>query len=100
MCHIFIQNFAKCANALVNLTQKGVPFEFSPVQIEAQAGLKQALLNSPVLWLINYQSDSPVILMIDTLQIAVGFYLCQADLVMPEKHYFACFRSLPLNDRK
>ena len=35
VCRIFIQNFAKHANALVNLTQKGVPFEFSPTQIEA-----------------------------------------------------------------
>ena len=85
VCRIFIQNFAKCANTLVNLTWKSVPFEFGPTQIEVQADLKEALLNSPVLQPIDYQSDSPVILAVDTLQIAVGFYLCQADPVMLKK---------------
>ena len=85
ICHIFIQNFAKHANALVNLTQKSIPFEFSPAQIEVQEDLKQALLNSLALQPIDYQSDSPVILAVDTSQITVGFYLCQADPVMPMK---------------
>src|ERR1700761_1356784 len=100
VCHIFIQNFAKRANTLVNLTRKSVPFEFGPAQIEAQVDLKQALLNSLALRPIDYQSDSPVILAVDTSQIAVGFYLCQADPVMPKKRYFARFGSLPLNDRE
>ena len=98
VCRIFIQNFARHANTLVNLTRKGVTFEFGPTQIEAQVDLKQALLNSPVLRPIDYQSDLPVILAVDTLQIAVSFYLCQADPVMPKKCYFARFGSLPLND--
>ncbi len=100
VCRIFIQNFAKCANALVNLTRKGVSFEFGPAQIAAQADLKQALLNSPALRPIDYASDSPVILAVDTSPIAVGFYLCQADLTMPKKRYYARFGSLPLNDRE
>src|SRR6201996_1396778 len=100
VCRIFIQNFAKRANALVNLTRKSVPFEFGPVQIEAQADLKQALLNLLALRPIDYQSDSPVILAVDTSQIAVGFYLCQADPVIPKKQYFARFGSLLLNDRE
>jgi hypothetical protein len=98
ICHIFIANFAKQANALVNLTHKDVPFEFGPAQVVVQANLKEALLNSPVLRPINYNSDLPVILAVDTSHIAVGFYLCQADAHMPKKRYFACFRSLLLND--
>ena len=46
VCHIFIPNFAKRANALVNLTRKDVPFEFGPTQI---MDLKEALLDSQVL---------------------------------------------------
>jgi hypothetical protein len=100
VCHIFIKNFAKRANALVNLTRKGIPFEFGPEQVAAQADLKEVLLNSPVLRPIDYDSDAPVILAVDTSQVTVGFYLCQADLHMPKKRYFACFGSIPLNDRE
>jgi hypothetical protein len=100
VCRIFIANFAKRANALVNLTRKDVPFEFGPAQVAAQADLKEALLNSPALRPIDYNSDLPVILAVDTSHIAVGFYLCQADVHMPKKRYFARFGSLPLNDRE
>ena len=100
VCRIFIPNFAKRANALVNLTRKDIPFEFGPVQIAAQADLKEALLNSPALRPIDYDSDLPVILAVDTSQTAVGFYLCQADANMPKKCYFARFGLLPLNDRE
>jgi hypothetical protein len=100
VCRIFIANFAKWANALVNLTHKEVPFEFGPTQVAAQADLKEALLNLPALRPIDYNSDSPVILAVDTSHIAVGFYLCQADLNLPKKCYFARFGSLPLNDRE
>jgi hypothetical protein len=79
---------------------KDVPFEFGPVQVAVQADLKEALLNSPALRPINYNSDSPVILAVDTSQTAVGFYLCQADLHMHKKRYFAHFGSLLLNDRE
>jgi hypothetical protein len=65
VCCIFIPNFAKQANTLVNLTHKKVPFEFVPTQVAAQADLREALLNSLVLQLINYNSDSLVILAID-----------------------------------
>ena len=98
VCRIFILNFARRVNALVNLMRKDIPFEFGPAQIVAQADLKEALLNSPVLCPIDYNSDLPVILAVDTLQTAVGFYLCQVDVNMPKKCYFAWFGSLPLND--
>jgi hypothetical protein len=100
ICRIFIASFAKCVNALVHLMRKDVPFKFGPAQVVAQADLKEALLNSPALRPINYNSDSPVILAVDTLQTAVGFYLCQANLHMAKKRYFACFGSLPLNDHE
>jgi hypothetical protein len=68
------------------------------MQVAAQEDLKQALLESPVLRPIDYASDSPVILAVDTSTIAVGFYLCQADDENPRKRYFTRFGSITLND--
>jgi len=100
VCRMFILNFARHANALVNLTCKGVPFQFGPEQQVAQDDLKQALIASPALRPIDYSSDSPVILAVDTSTIVVGFYLCQADAKNPQKRYYARFGLIPLNDRE
>ena len=100
VCRMFIQNFARRANSLVQLTRKGVQFEFGPEQLAAQEDLKTALLASPALRPIDYTSESPVILAVDTSAIAVGFYLCQADTENPRKRYYARFGSIPLNDRE
>ena len=97
---MFIQNFAKRANPLLNLTRKGVPFNFGLEQLVVQKDLKKALLASPALRPINYSSDAPVILAVDTSSIAVGFYLCQPDISNPKKRYYARFGSIPLNDRE
>jgi hypothetical protein len=99
LSHLYTK-LLKASQCTCNLTCKGVPFKFGPAQIEAQADLKEALLNSPALQPINYNSDSPFVLVVDTLQITVGFYLCQADLTMPKKWYYARFRSLQLNDQE
>ena len=100
VCRMFILNFAKRANPLVHLTRKGVPFEFGPKQWVVQEDLKHALQTSPALRPINYSSNSPVILAVDTSSIAVGFYLCQADPENPRKRYYARFGSIPLNERE
>jgi hypothetical protein len=97
---MFILNFAKCANPLVHLTCKGIPFKFRLKQWAVQEDLKHALQTSPVLQSINYSSDSPVILAVDTSSIAVSFYLCQADPENPHKWYYAHFGSIPLNERE
>ena len=86
---MFILHFAKRANPLVNLTRKGVPFHFGPEQVTAQEDLKAALIASPALRPIDYNSDSPVILAVDTSSITVGFYLCQTDPENQRRRYFA-----------
>ncbi len=100
VCQMFILNFVRHTNALVKLTCKGIPFQFGPEQQAAQDDLKQALIASPALCPIDCSSDSPVILAINTSNITVGFYLCQADPKNPQKHYYAWFRSISLNDRE
>ncbi|KAL7281404.1 hypothetical protein ACG7TL_004717 [Trametes sanguinea] len=100
VARIFIRNFAKRAHALVKLTRKDVPFEFGEEQIKAMEDLKEALLNSPALRAINYESLANVILAVDTSYIAVGYHLCQCDEQDPKKRYYNRFGSITLNDRE
>lgn len=60
ICHVFIYNFARCAHHINKLLECNIPFEWGPKQEAAQADLKHAVLNSPVLQPLDYQMDSPV----------------------------------------
>src|SRR5882762_7134687 len=100
VARMFIRNFAHRAHALTILTRKDYPFIFGPEQISAQDDLKQALLDSPALRPIDYDSHSPVILAVNTSHIAVGMHLCQCDPEEPRKRYYARFASITLNDRE
>lgn len=100
VARIFIKDFALKANPLTKLTKKGAPFEFGIEQIEAQEVLKRDLLNSPALRPIDYESDSPVILSVDTSYIAVGFVLSQRDSTNPKIRFYARFGSITLNERE
>ena len=97
---VFIQDFARLAHPLTLLTQKEAPFIFRPEQISVQEALKAALLASPALQPIDYTSPAPIILAIDTSQIAVGFLLCQCNAENPRICRFAHFGSITLNDHE
>ncbi|KAI0323177.1 hypothetical protein GY45DRAFT_1207697, partial [Cubamyces sp. BRFM 1775] len=62
--------------------------------------LKKALLESEALRALDYKSQAPVILAVDTLYIAVGYHLCQCDEENPKKRYYSRFGSITLNDRE
>src|SRR5271155_2017345 len=62
--------------------------------------LKKALLTSPSLRPIDYESNSPVILSVETSQIAVGFILSQCSPDNPKLRYHARFSSITLNERE
>jgi hypothetical protein len=100
LCRMFIRNFASRAHHLVKLTRKGTSFEFGDEQLAAMNDLKEALVNSPALRPINYTSDAPVILSVDTSYIAVGFLLAQCDPENPKLRYYAKFGSITLNERE
>ena len=100
IARIFINDFTKCAHPHVYLTRKDVPFEFGSQQISAQEDLKRALIQSPALRAIDYNSDAPVILAVDTSFIAVGYYLAQCDVDNPKIRYYSRFGSITLNDRE
>ncbi|KAF7350636.1 Integrase catalytic domain-containing protein [Mycena sanguinolenta] len=97
---IFIQNFAHRAHALTLLTRKDMPFLFGPAQIAAQEDLKNALIHSPALRPIDYSSNAPTILGVDTSPHAVGFLLCQCDPANLSCRYYARFGSITLNERE
>ena len=78
--------------------RKDAPFVFGPEQISVQDALKTALLSSPALRPIDYASDSPVILGVDTSSIAVGYLLCQCDADNPRIRRYVRFGSITLND--
>ncbi len=100
VARIFIKNYAAKAQPLTKLTKKDAPFEFGPEQIAAQETLKNDLVNSQALRPINYESEAPVILAVDTSYIAVGFALCQLDELHKKIRYFARFGSITLNERE
>ena len=94
---IFIRNYSAIARPLILLTRKGVEFEFGIKQVEAQERLKHAIINSPAIRAINYTSDMPVILSVDTSYITIGYVLAQEELEKSKVRYPSRFGLMLLN---
>jgi hypothetical protein len=99
-CRVFIKDFAKMSRPLNDLLKSNVPFEWGPAQEKSMQDLKDALISCPALRPLDYTSDVPVILGVDTSWKAVGFWICQEDPDNKKKRYFARFGSITLNDRE
>ena len=97
-CRVFIRDFAKHARPLINLTCKDTPFVFEEEQCESMDYLKHAIIHSLSLRPINYESDLPVILAVDTSNIAMGYILMQ--LGEDGQRYPAHFGSISLNEHE
>jgi hypothetical protein len=95
--HIFIKNFAAIAQPLVNLTKKGVEFEFGK-QKEAMKKLKTLTEHYPAICALDYTSNNEVVLAVDTSHIAVDYILQQ--LGNDHKCYPSQFGSITLNKHK
>ena len=76
----------------------GVPFEFGPDQLNAQKDFVKALHNAKPLIPIDYKSDNPVILAVNTSYIVVGFYLCQCTSNNQKQGHYNRFSSITLNN--
>lgn len=100
VCRMFIKNFAQKAHHLVKLTRKDAEWEFGQDQLQAMQDLKDALLSSPALKPIDYTSDAPVILSVDSSNIAVGYILSQCHPENTKLRHVARFGSITLNDRE
>ena len=97
---IFIRNFVHRAHHLVKLTRKDIPWEWSEEQIRAMGDLRDAVINSPALKPLDYESDSPVILAVDTSYIAVGYFLCHCSPEDVKRRNYSRFGSITLNERE
>ena len=95
---IFIKGYTLIARPLIQLTRKDVPFEIGPQQLEAIARLKESILESPALLPIDYETDRPVILAVDSCANGVGYILFQ--LGENKKRYPSRFGSITFNDRE
>ena len=80
---MFIRNFAHRAHHLVKLTRKA-EWEFGEKQLAVMEDLKEVLVTSPALRPIDYHSEVPVILGVDTSYIAIGSILSQCSLDNPK----------------
>ena len=100
MLRIYVKNFAHRAHTLVKLTRKDVPFEWGEEQESAQEDSKEALLSMPALQPLDYMSNAPVIVAVDTLWITVGYFLCQCSQGNPKQRIYNHFRLITLNERE
>ena len=74
---IWIQNYSAIARPLVNLTRKGATFIWEDKHAEAMQRLKDAIVNSSALISIDYSTDRPVFLAVDSSWRGVGWILSQ-----------------------
>jgi hypothetical protein len=70
---IFIRNCAHRAHHLVKLTRKDIPWEWGEEQEKAIEDLREAVIKLPALKPLDYESETPVILAVDTSCIALGY---------------------------
>jgi hypothetical protein len=91
---IWIENYSKLVKPLTELIHK----DTDERRNEAFGTLKTKITSILILRPIDYTSDNPVFLSVDTSIIAVGFILSQAD--KPGKRHPARYGSLPKNERE
>jgi len=95
---IFIKNYSLRARAIQRLTRKDVPFEWGPTQRAAMDDLKRAVVTSSALCAIDYLSPRPVILTVDSSNLATGYALFQ--IGTDDKRYPSRFGSITWNERE
>jgi hypothetical protein len=94
----WIKDFAFISRPLTNLTRAKVPFEWTDEAQDAMDKLKAAVIASPAICPINYDSTNEVILAVDSSYLACGWILFQLD--DNEQCHPARFGSIMWNERK
>ena len=95
---IWIKDYSALARPLTELTRKGAEFEWTDRRQEAFDTLKMLVSTAPALRPIDYSSDLPIILSVDSSKYAVGFILSQID--EEGRRRPARYGSLPMNERE
>ena len=76
---IWIKDFSQITRPLVELSKKGVPFHWNEEQEQAFNKLKELVTQAPAIRPIDYTSEHPLILSVDTSIHGIGFILSQED---------------------
>ena len=76
---IWIKNYSEIARPLTELVRKNISFIWDRQRQEAFDQLKHLVTSAPALRPIDYKSDKPIILSVDTSKIVVGIILSQED---------------------
>jgi hypothetical protein len=77
LMHIFIKNFLLIARPLTCLTCKDTKFVFGPKEKALQEKLKAAIVRSPAIQAIDYNSKQTIYVSVDTSYIAISSVLAQ-----------------------
>ena len=80
---IFIQGYAQIAKPLTDLTRKHLVFDWTPEAQAAMDALKIAVTTCPALSPLDYESDEPIVISIDSSVIGVGWIIGQEN---PDGH--------------
>lgn len=95
---IWIKGYSSLIRPLTELYRKDVEFIWDERRQEAFETLKSLITESPALRSIDYTSDLPVILAVDTSYIAIGFILLQVD--ENGRRRPARYGSIPISERE
>jgi len=96
--HIWIKNYLATACPLVNLMRKGETFVCDDQQEAAMQQLKDAIINSQALISINYSTNHPIYLAVNSSWHRVGWILSQE--CADGKQHPARFGSISWNKRE
>lgn len=92
---IWIQGYSSLIRPLTELYRKDVEFIWDERRELAFQTLKEIITEAPVLRNIDYSSELPIILSVDTSFIAIGFILSQMD--ESGRHHPSRYGSLSIN---
>jgi hypothetical protein len=95
---IWIKDYTLIARPLQQLTRKNILFDWTKECQDSFDQLKELITSAPALRPIDYTSENPVTLEVDTSYLAIGFILSQED--DQGKRRPARYGSLPLNERE
>jgi hypothetical protein len=76
---IWIKNYSAIIRPLTELYRKGIDFEWDTQRQLAFKTIKDLLISAPALRPIDYTSECPVILSVDSSREATGMILSQMD---------------------
>ena len=94
----WVQDFSILAGPLRRLTQKAVDFEWTAKEQTSMDMIKERIAQSSFLVNLDYTSDKPIVMAVDSSARAVGYSLGQDDA--DGKRRIARYGSLVLNERE